>query len=133
MKTAMFVIALAFAQVAGASAPPGVPAQDKAPQETSVPDNVGTARMLEDRSIVLNLIYWFPGGGHTTPTQLRYEPGHPEYADLLRHLGGMKPGETKGVKPWPETRDVPPVDFNSLKIDESKLLPWLDASAPKGQ
>jgi hypothetical protein len=31
---------------------------------------------------------------------IRRSPGEPRYDDLLEHLGGMKPGETKPVPAW---------------------------------
>lgn len=30
-----------------------------------------------------------------------YPPDHPEYQEVLEHLGGMQPGEKKLVPPWP--------------------------------
>jgi hypothetical protein len=33
---------------------------------------------------------------------LTYPPSDPQYAEILRHLGGLKPGETKSVPPWPD-------------------------------
>ena len=35
----------------------------------------------------------------------RYPPGHPRYEEILRHVGPIKPGEEKPVRPWPETSD----------------------------
>ncbi|HYF09834.1 MAG TPA: hypothetical protein VD970_19615 [Acetobacteraceae bacterium] len=33
--------------------------------------------------------------------RLIYPPGHPDYAMILRHLGGLRPGERKPVLPFP--------------------------------
>ena len=32
--------------------------------------------------------------------RFRYAPDHPRYQAVLRHLGGLRPGETKPVPPW---------------------------------
>jgi len=48
----------------------------------------------------MNLIARGDGGiiGHGT---LVYPPGHPQYKEVLDHLGGLKEGEQKCVPPWP--------------------------------
>jgi len=63
--------------------------------------SIGTARMETDGTIVLDLRAEGPGGivGHG---RLRYAPDHARYAEVLAHLGGLSPGETKSVAPWPE-------------------------------
>jgi hypothetical protein len=33
---------------------------------------------------------------------ITYPPGDPRYAEVLKHLGGLKPGEEKPVPPWPD-------------------------------
>jgi hypothetical protein len=33
---------------------------------------------------------------------ITYLPGDPRYAEVLKHLGGLKPGESKPVPPWPD-------------------------------
>jgi hypothetical protein len=33
---------------------------------------------------------------------LTYPPSDSHYAEILQHLGGMNPGETKSVRPWPD-------------------------------
>jgi hypothetical protein len=62
--------------------------------------SIGTATMLDNGTIELRLIARDHGIiGHST---LRYAPDHKQYKDILRHLGGLKPGEVKSVPPWPE-------------------------------
>ncbi len=61
--------------------------------------SIGTARMLEDGTVVLDLIAE-NGAGARGIGQLRYERAHPNYAEILAHLGGLAPGETKPVPPW---------------------------------
>lgn len=127
MKSMIFAMALACAHAAHAAPPAKEPSQGRTYQDKTavepVPDNIGHATMLKDRTIVLHLIYWFPGGGHTTPTNIEYKPGHPEYKEVLRHLGGMKPGESKGVKPWPTKAITPPPDFDKPLPPEFKDFP----------
>ncbi|MBP0463457.1 hypothetical protein J5Y09_06010 [Roseomonas sp. PWR1] len=60
---------------------------------------IGMARMALDGTIILDLRA--RDGGTVGMAQLRYPPGHPQYAMILRHLGGMRPGESKPVRPFP--------------------------------
>ena len=41
-------------------------------------------------------------GGITGDARLVYAPTHKDYREILRHLGGLKPGERKPVPPWPD-------------------------------
>ncbi len=63
--------------------------------------SIGSARMEEDGTIVLALRAEGPKG-LTGDALLRYPPGHPEYNNVLRHLGGLKKREVKQVPPWPQ-------------------------------
>lgn len=60
---------------------------------------IGIATMLPDGTIVLDLRAEAPGGT-VGQGRLTYPPGHPEYAAVLRHLGGLRPDEVKSVRPW---------------------------------
>jgi hypothetical protein len=73
--------------------------QDQVRQETAA--SIGTASMDEDGTIVLRLVAREPGGpiGHGV---LRYPRTHPQYADILSHVGPLRPGETRPVRPWPD-------------------------------
>jgi hypothetical protein len=62
---------------------------------------IGDAKMRDDGTIVLDLRAELPGGGHGLARE-EYPRGHPDYADILEHLGGLRPGESKLVPPWPE-------------------------------
>lgn len=33
---------------------------------------------------------------------LSYAKDHPQYAEILQHLGQMKPGDEVMVRPWPD-------------------------------
>ena len=62
--------------------------------------SIGSARIEEDGTIVLQLRAEGPTGLNGDAL-LRYPPGHPDYNNILRHLGGLKKGEIKQVPPWP--------------------------------
>ena len=63
--------------------------------------SIGIARMLHDETIVLDLRAEGPAG-QVGDAQLRYPKGSAKYQDVLKHLGGLKPGESKPVPPWPD-------------------------------
>jgi len=63
--------------------------------------SIGSATMEENGTIVLQLRAESPDG-EIGDALVRYPPGHPQYAEILRHLGGLKKGESKPVPPWPE-------------------------------
>jgi hypothetical protein len=80
------------------AAPVATPREERAePREHA---SIGTASFADDGSIVLELRAEVPGGG-LGHGQLRYPPDHPEHAAVLAHLGGLRPGESKPVPPWP--------------------------------
>ena len=83
------LIAAIFLAVAGPAAA----------QQPAAPVPIGTATMLQDGTIVLDLRAEGPDGqvGHG---RLLYRPTHPDHAAVLRHLGGLRPGEQKPVPPW---------------------------------
>ena len=64
---------------------------------------IGSARMEKDGTIVLQLRAESPGGA-VGDALLRYPPGHQEYKEILRHLGGLEIGQEKPVPPWPEKK-----------------------------
>lgn len=59
---------------------------------------VGTAEMLNDGTLSLHLRLTSDG----TPVNdtLTYKVSDRAYDDILRHLGGLRPGETKPFRPW---------------------------------
>ena len=103
MSTGTVLVFLAAGALAAHPAPqPSSPVRPIAEQSGEpAPASIGTATMLADGTIVLYLIARGPGGivGHG---QLTYPPDHPQYAEVLRHLGGLRPGETRSVPPWPD-------------------------------
>ena len=67
--------------------------------------SIGTATMRQDRTIVLDLIA--RGPGMLGDARLTYSPSDPDYEDILRHLGGLRPGEVKPVQPWNDESNFP--------------------------
>ena len=67
--------------------------------QTAVPESIGTARMEPDGTVILDLVA--RTGGVVGQGRLTYPPGHPDRAAILRHLGGLRPGEVKPVPPFP--------------------------------
>jgi hypothetical protein len=65
--------------------------------------SIGAATMREDGTLVLDLRAVGPRG-IVGDARLTYPPSHPEYQEVLHHLGGLRPGERKPVPPWPEHR-----------------------------
>lgn len=61
---------------------------------------VGTARMLGDRTVELNLRAEDSSGtiGHSL---IRYSSDHPQYESILAHVGALAPGESVLVPCWP--------------------------------
>lgn len=68
--------------------------------------SIGVASMETTGDVVLQLRASLDGGDNFGEGYFRYAYGSPEYDSILRHLGGLKPGESKPVPPWPDT-DVP--------------------------
>ena len=63
--------------------------------------SIGVATMEADGTIVLQLRAEGPGGIRGDAV-VRYPVGHPQYQEIIRHLGGLTKGQTKPVPPWPE-------------------------------
>jgi hypothetical protein len=63
---------------------------------------IGTATMAPDGTITLWLRAELPVGGHGHSTFV-VTPNDPQYREILRHLGGLRPGEIEPVRPWPGT------------------------------
>lgn len=63
--------------------------------------SIGSALMLPDGTIELMLRAEGPGGMRGD-AKFSYPPSHPQYQQVLSHLGGLEPGKSKPVPPWPE-------------------------------
>jgi hypothetical protein len=75
-----------------------------AADRAAAPASIGTATMRADGTLVLDLVATGPGPARGE-AQLVYPPHHKDYRSVLEHLGGLRPGESKPVPPWP---DPPP-------------------------
>jgi hypothetical protein len=64
--------------------------------------SIGVATMETNGDIVLQLRAPMGDTGTIGEGYFRYRPGADGYDDVLRHLGGMQPGESKSVPPWPD-------------------------------
>ena len=62
---------------------------------------IGTARMEDDGTIVLDLRPRGPGG-LVGIAQMRIPPSDPRYQGTIAHVGGLNPGEEKLCPPWPD-------------------------------
>ncbi len=70
------------------------------PSDSSpLPEFIGVCWMEDDGTIKMRLRAEGPGGivGHA---MFEYAPDHDEYVEIMEHIGPIKPGERKGVKPW---------------------------------
>lgn len=64
-------------------------------------ETIGTANMLPDGTIVMDLRAQGPRG-IVGDSRVTYKKDSPHYAEILKHLGGLHPGETKPVPPFPD-------------------------------
>ena len=88
------VLLLAFSgEVLATESPPSNDPSEK----PAAGKSIGMARMLADGSILVGV-----GAGDRAQAVLQLRPGDTQYQLLLDHIGGLKPGETKSIPPWPE-------------------------------
>lgn len=78
-----------------------LPVEAQAVEEQSPKESIGVATMKDDCTIVLRLRAKTPQGGLGEGT-LVYPPTHPQYQNILSHIGPIRKGETVPVKPWPD-------------------------------
>lgn len=64
--------------------------------------SIGTCTMKEDGTLVLNLRAEDSASGTVGHSQITYERNHPQYLEILEHIGPIQVGETRAVAPWPE-------------------------------
>jgi hypothetical protein len=62
------------------------------------PFYIGDATMVDDGTITVNLRR--TTDGRTVVGTVKYPVDDPHYREVLDHIGGMKPGETKLVPAW---------------------------------
>lgn len=61
--------------------------------------SIGMATMNSDGTVVLTVRAEGPGA--LGDAQLYYPPTHAKYREVLDHVGGLRPGQSKPVPPWP--------------------------------
>ena len=71
----------------------------KTTKSGETPQCIGVANMSEDGTITL-LLRAQSEKGDLGDAMLTYQRSDPNYAGILKHLGGMKPGEEKPVPPF---------------------------------
>lgn len=69
--------------------------------------SIGTATLQQDGTLILRLRAQGPGG-QAGESVLRYPPGHPERDMLIRHVGGLAPGQSKPFPPLVDSRPPAP-------------------------
>ena len=82
-----------------ATTPPPTTPPPTTPPAAPAADSIGVATMQADGSIVMDLRA--TGPGMVGDARIVYGKDHKEYQNILTHLGGLKPGETKPVPPFP--------------------------------
>jgi hypothetical protein len=80
----------------------GIVAPNHAPAQTTLPAYIGTAEMSSDGTITLRFRAEDSKRGISGHSVLAYPRSHSQYEAILRHVGPLKPGETKSVRPWPD-------------------------------
>lgn len=63
--------------------------------------SIGVATMQDDRTIVLRLRAETEDGA-TGEGYFTYAPDDENYESVLGHVGGLEPGQSKPVPPWPD-------------------------------
>jgi hypothetical protein len=88
------ILAFIMLCIAGVASAQGIRPSDARP---SMP-YTGTAAMLDDGTLSLHLR--LTSDGEAVDDVLTYKVSDRAYDDILRHLGGLRPGETKPFRPW---------------------------------
>jgi hypothetical protein len=89
LRTAIILVASVWIMLAAN------PSQSRADLEY-----IGSATMSVDGTITVHLTR--TADGQFLQGTFTYAVGDPDYQKTLDHIGGLKPGETKPVRPWPE-------------------------------
>jgi hypothetical protein len=104
-RATLTALLLAFSGVVWAAENP--PTENPATEKS-----VGMAHMLENGTILVGVSG--PDADSQAQAVLMVQPGDSTYQPLLDHIGGLKPGETKPIPPWPASpppkKDVLPSD-----------------------
>ena len=66
-----------------------------------LPKSIGSATMKKDGTIVLQLRATGEGG-LVGDALFTYKKGHHRYDKIIERVGGLEPGQSKPVPPWPD-------------------------------
>ncbi len=69
-------------------------------QSGLTPQIIGMASMSTDGTVTVHLTR--TGDGQYANATFIYKLNDAKYDEILNHVGGLKPGETKPVTPWPD-------------------------------
>jgi hypothetical protein len=94
IKALMICLFAAFFALAMQFQRPAIPAEQQV-------QYIGTAVMSADGTVTLNLRA--QKGAITGRGTLHYRRGDAAYVQIIQHLGGLEPGQSKLVQPWPDT------------------------------
>ena len=83
-----------------------------AAEKPGASSSVGVATMLQNGTILVGVRG--PDPDSALQGVLKIEPGDSPYQQIIEHVGGLKPGETKPIPPWPD----PP-----LKKEDGEAVP----------
>jgi hypothetical protein len=81
----------------GQGGPP--PADASADQTGALPETIGVAEMSEDGSIILTLRT--SENGMLGEGRIVYPKSGPHYAEILKHVAPLGPGEQRQIAPFP--------------------------------
>jgi hypothetical protein len=65
-------------------------------------DSIGQATMGADRTITLWLRAQNDDGATIGHAFFTYSPTGEDYESIVNHVGGLAPGQSKPVPPWPD-------------------------------
>jgi hypothetical protein len=82
------------------AAPLGNSGQPPQEEPVAAPESIGAATMKADGVLEI-MLQATDGRGAVGDALLRLAPGDRDYQMWLAHLGGLKPGESKLVRPFP--------------------------------
>ena len=72
--------------------------KDLPPVTCATVDSIGMAEMSADGTITLHLKSLWPDPHEDS--DLTYAPDDPQYGEIRKHLGGIKPGQSKPIPPF---------------------------------
>ena len=74
---------------------------NKQPGKAPLPRSIGSATMKKDGTILLQLRATGEGGV-VGDALFTYKKGHHRYQKIIERVGGLEPGQSKPVPPWPD-------------------------------